>query len=348
MEISRHPFTMPTYAVDITGIVAFASEDKILASLGCLLGWLGVLVNGLVLVGNIGRQDNANRVYMLALSLVDFLICLFYSVFVSGALMNGGFSWGQEGCFTYTVSLLVFAQVSFLLMFTISLERLITTVFMYKAKSKEAYAVITGIFVTNPITHIIVFLRPDQYHYVLLEDHHWGCIADYTSTEFSMRSYAITSATLAVVCGTSILFSYATVYMKFRSVFQRSNRKNKNIMQKKVLIKCLAITIAFFLLWTPEFTAIIYEVSTFHHRPKLLGQLGSLGVVVSSAINPILMLVLDSHVRTNAFRWFKNKNGKQANSLQVEKNAGIREEPNVTFSSTGTDTQVISATIVLS
>ena len=114
-----------------------------------------------------------------------------------------------------------------------------------------------------------------------------------------------------------IPFCYLQIYKKVIKTTKDSRNKNVYQMERLTFLRSVSVTGFFFVCWSPEFLLILYEFITGISASVELYILSSFGVVLHSAINPLLIASLDKHIQRCIFEFLNLYSQRVANPLEA-------------------------------
>ncbi|KAJ3270748.1 hypothetical protein HDV01_007440 [Terramyces sp. JEL0728] len=294
-------------------------------------GAVGVLV---VLFATLPRKNSPSTMLLLSLCWADLVFCLSAVIF---DLVYGGWSSGKLGCLLDTLLVLGGCFASVLTIFAITLERYLAVMYGKILKFSEIWIMIGLIWVlsfliatfpwyTGTYGYVLALQPGRQICTVAWWDRHPMNILMLTlclltlaaSVSFIFFAYFLkyfqTQAAVKVSGGKPSLQSSTTDPVPEKKAIKSSAKasaqssssqatkselisapKDKEMM---LLIKAIIISGTFIFCWTPYLLMIIYSLITALPAPPFWDSLISIAALLNSAVNPILLITLDSRIRS--------------------------------------------------
>ncbi|XP_072520778.1 chemerin-like receptor 1 [Salminus brasiliensis] len=265
----------------------------LLLAANVLIFVLGVAGNGVVIwIAGFKMKKSVNMTWYLSLALSDLIFCAILP-FNTVYMATSDWTFGLFMCkFTSFVMLLNMLSSIFLLV-VISVDRCVSVMFPVWSQnqrtiSKASVTVILVWIVAAALSVPSVIFRDVQKHFGMNR-----CLNNYTTSEYSHRTIAMTRFVLGfVIPFLIIILCYSIIIFKLRS-----NQMAKSTKPFKVMT---ALIVTFFLCWLPYHTFVLVELNqSLPNEVIQLGlRIGTLTASANSFLNPILYVFMGNDFRS--------------------------------------------------
>lgn len=288
--------TMPTPVSSLSGqVVPFPNSfSYYLAILTCIFVILAVFANGLVIYKN-STSPEASTIIVLSVCVSDFLLSLACSYFIPGNVINGGWFSGQIGCFiTYSFAM-TSSCASIMSLCAMSLERYLAVCKGIFISKKTALLWLAFIWAFSILSPLMPYYQGDYMQTISLQTNTWACVLNWHH-KGAIPLTLITVVGSSIFC-TTILYSYACIYLQYRRAAKKSSREEITQLQRKVLTRCVILTLTVLTLWTPEIGGIAYEIISGNPLSAEYSSFSNATIMFNTLVNPILLIILDPKIR---------------------------------------------------
>ncbi|KAJ3385684.1 hypothetical protein HDU84_002078 [Entophlyctis sp. JEL0112] len=176
--------------------------------------------------------------------------------------------------------------------------------------------------------------------YVLRNSHTYCLVAWPKALAYTLISFGLVSAAAVV-----IVYSYAKIYIRVRTVNRKMQiettslsqngsasckatygiRKRDSNKEQELLVQCLIIVGAYFVGWLPYCGVIFWEVVTGREAPACVDFAAELFFSTTEMLNPLLVLAYDGPIHKNASRWLAQRRDRSDGAAELtEEIARIR------------------------
>ena len=307
-----------------------------------IVGIMGTFSNAIVLISNLLLVSTPSTALLLYLSFADMILCLSISIFTTGYLVYGYYPWSFPVCVTHYYLVLFACGSNILTVASIAVERYLATNHFIFISWPTAYSWIGIVFVISVFIPAIPFFIEPTMQFIELEESYWLCLAKWYSVETAPQAILWTCLTIMFLSFCVISFCYFKVYSAYKNCNNEKKKKN-NKNQRRILIRCFVITAVFLALWSLELLKLIVNVITRQPTSSILA-----ASVVNSALNPVLMIVLDNRVKSHLYRFLNLKTEdftSKSNTKDSRSEDPYSGKPSNEIQST--HTRAITATVLL-
>ena len=302
MDHQRH------FMTDIASLVPF---PDVFSYFGCasnmVLSIFIVFFNGIALYFNGKRLDTASSIFIQSLCFTNLFLGITQLSLYPSQLYNGGYSWGQLGCHISYTFFVACSAIESMSIASIAFERYLITNWYYKLSFFQTYFWIFVIWTYGFVCTLAPFCFGFSQHAIILTDDHLNCQVDWKSNNPSTKGMVWTVALSLVLILNLTAFSYIKVYFSYRNALKSSSREDIDRHDRLVLFKSIALTVVFYTLWMPESAKIIYELFTKNPAGSLANTISSNFLSLNSALDPLLVTLLDAHLKRDIQQAFRLK-----------------------------------------
>ncbi|KAJ3270749.1 hypothetical protein HDV01_007441 [Terramyces sp. JEL0728] len=295
-----------------------------------ILGCIGVLI---VLVATIPKKNNASTSLLISLCFADLIFCISTTIFGSKDLSAGGWSTGRVGCCFASVFCIIAitleryravlqgrhldsSEVRFWICAIWISSILIATFPLYTSSQEYALALHPGkvicavawwdrspmtiVMITISLVTLALSVSFIVYAYVLKFLSSQAAV--HSSENLSEIKAAITDKKSegkgqSTVRGSANTSSAHTPKVEKPEKIEKTSKDKERML----LIKSILISGTFIVCWTPYLMMILYSLATGVPAPSAWDSVSCVFAVTNSAINPLLLVTLDSRIRGYVF-----------------------------------------------
>lgn len=291
-----------------------------------IIAWFGTIAILVILL-----QSTYNTRFILSLTVADFVFSTTLIIFHTKHLTSGGWSSGPIGCIISSGLSMTIVSGSVLSMVAISVERYLSIFHAIAFTQFQLGLMVALIWIVPLILGPLIWLTSmdNVGDYVMLQNGKSICMANFgsSSTTGKFIAYAYLVSLFASI--TWVVYAYVTIYCYYKKANRRKNPKiniKKAKLERELLIKCMSLSILFLICWIPFLIFIVYMVVMGEQPPEAFTSLCATNSVLNSALNPLLLLVFDSRIRTEVIEVFINPLAKASVSTYGSKAASVNDK----------------------
>ena len=279
-----------------------------------------VMFNGMALFFNGKRLDTASSIFIQSLCCADLLLGITQLFLFPAQLYYGGFNWGRLGCNISYFFFMATSGIGSMSLASIAFERYLITNWHYNLSFTQTYFWLFVVWSYGCVCTLAPFIFGFSEQAIHLTDDRIHCLVHWKSSD-PVTEGMVWTVTLSLVLILNITaFSYIKVYLSYRKALESSSREDIDQQGRLVLFKCFALTVVFYLLWTPECFKIVYEMVTKTSAGSAANTLSSGLISLNSVFDPLLVTLLDPRLKKDIQRAFSLKPFKSLSpSLEISK-----------------------------
>ncbi|KAI8908990.1 hypothetical protein EDD86DRAFT_206623 [Gorgonomyces haynaldii] len=276
------------------------------------IAYLGLILSTILFLSCITKESTTSMMLILFLCYADILFCLTCAVFGTLDLAHGSFATGFVGCIIYTLLILSSCFYSILFVSLIALERYAAIVLARPLTKKDIWKLLHINSIVGTASFIIPFALNDYSQFALQSSREVCSNAFWRHEPLPLIS---TVVCLFVMIGSTIVlvFCYGTIlrsYLRLRtsmkdtatSIYDTQSAppdKSQKDLERRLLIKCIAVSGVYVFFWSPYTIKILVEVITGKPLEVSLDIFCHCFALLNSALNPVVLYVFDARIRTN-------------------------------------------------
>ena len=272
------------------------------------LGFIGNLTIIAAIVKSRQSLNSSIRV-ILSLCIADLLLCLMQVVFTTTNLLSEGWNFGVAGCVINAQVILSCEFVSINSLILLTLDRYLIVIHRHFMTEKKTTQILALIWVASIAVCSYPVYTGNFWYILTLEPSKLFCSGVYWGKE-PLLVLGIAIVLTVIALGVIVIsLAYTKILFFYYSAMKRKReRLNSGSMmtvedeaikanERKLLFKCLAITVGFFLSWICYLVKIIIEVVLSEPSDPIFDSISSIGVFLYSCLNPFVIYLFDASIR---------------------------------------------------
>ena len=283
--------------------------------LGFLCGvfiFLGILSETLVIASILRvRQKTVDTLFVLSLCVADLIFNIYMFIYIVILLVARGWSIGVIGCKISTAMIIITLATSIASITFITLNRYMAIIWKTNITRFQALVMIAIIWLIFPLI-VTLYLTNKELSdsSIALESSYSYCFLDFATTDPIVLTALITIFVFLSLPLFFMFYAYSKIILYYRDM----NRKKKKVtsaahkLEKKLLIKAIAITLAFFITYSVQLFIRLYEFSTKSKVGAVVELVGSVGISLNTLLNSLVLLKFDGTVQSSAIEMLGLKN----------------------------------------
>ncbi|KAI8910472.1 hypothetical protein EDD86DRAFT_246832 [Gorgonomyces haynaldii] len=331
-------------------LLLFSLKNYIYVSIEGSSHVIAIILTSIVILATFRQQQTTSSLLILSMCFGDMSLLLGQAVFAFYNLLNGRVAVGQIGCFFNGIFVIFGAYVSVLAVFFISVERYMAVVAERPISKKMAWWMIGSNLCFSSVVTFVPAAIPQRYYLFALQTSKEACAMAWWVRD-PLHIWVNLSAVLTISVATSaVTVAYYCVIVKYLSLKSLTQPKRRmSIIQtvrkhsaeiqdvslykkeRRLLIKCIAITLTFIIAWTGYFTKVLYEMIMQRPVDEDWDSIATTAVAFNALLNPILLYSLDNQIKShvNDFFGIKKEETKlfqsnvEASWMQIERKSVI-------------------------
>lgn len=297
------------FGFDLDTLVPYASGDTFWIFTELLLSivaWFGTTtILGILFFKN----ASYNTKFVTSLTLADFAFSTTLITLHIKHLIAGGWSSGKMGCIVSAGLSMTIVSVSVLSMVAISAERYLSIFYAVNLSNSHFMIILSGIWLAplgvGPLTWLVNMDMIGDY--ILLQNGKSTCMANFGGRSFVGRFISCAYLVCLFLSIAWVVYAYVKIYVYYTRANRKKN-KGANVkkakLERELLIKCMSLSIVFLVCWIPFLLYTFYMLITGDQPSPTFTSLCATNSVLNSALNPMLLLVFDSRIRSEVVEVF--------------------------------------------
>ncbi|KAJ3270747.1 putative G-protein coupled receptor 63 [Terramyces sp. JEL0728] len=282
-----------------------------------ITGLFGALSVVIVLFATLSRKNNPSTILLLSLCWADLIFCLSAIIFGIRDLSFGGWSSGKIGCIIDSVLVTGGCFASVLTLVAVTVERYLAVMFGRTLKLSEVWIIIALIWSSSLVIALFPIYTLSFDYAIALQPGREQCTNSWWDkhpmtilmiliclAQSAVRSSGFQSGMQTTTAKENTTFSRGTNTMESSNsqATKGSTTSTSKEKEKKLLIKSIIICGTFVV--TPYLIMILYSFATSNPIPSGWDNFVSIAALSNSAVNPILLVTLDSRIKSSVYELF--------------------------------------------
>ncbi|KAI8909159.1 hypothetical protein EDD86DRAFT_207067 [Gorgonomyces haynaldii] len=305
------------------------TSDYVWHILFLAVSFIGTVLTLLVIFSAIRKRCSNQMLLLLCLSWADLAYCLTATIYSTIHITTGQFPFGKYGCLVNALLIVCGAGMSILCLFAIAYDRFRCIILRKEPTTKEiwlwialmfgfsvlltfwplvdgSYAQTYGVLAKKLKCNIACWNRHPQtlvqicLALIMIASSILGVLYMYFCI---LRFYFLQSK---LSSSTKDMKSLSTDYYNGARSSAHTEKDDRASLERRLLIKCLSVTVAFMGCWAPFVVKAIIEVSSGHHIAEDWDGFITTMTVLNSTLNPLMLMIFDARVRANVIQLFSH------------------------------------------
>jgi hypothetical protein len=263
-----------------------------------------MISSSILLLANIGNPNSESAKILLSLSAADFVFCATCLICFIFGFYYGGFGMGLVGCYVTYVLVMGSSCVSIWTLGVAAMERYVSVVMGIVLTERQVYLWLSFPWFLAVLLTSLPFLMQTPMRTIQLEPHHWLCSVawhDHSWQTLVQTSLCITCFSISFAMN---IYCYTKVYIAFTEAC-KAKKKTQAILdsQRKVFIKCVALTCAFVLVWITYYIKMYVELLTGKRVDPIFASFAAFLGGIGPSLNSFVMCYFDNRLRGNVMEF---------------------------------------------
>ncbi|KAI8910473.1 hypothetical protein EDD86DRAFT_266217 [Gorgonomyces haynaldii] len=297
----------------------FVLSEKQKIVLGChsVSDTMACIMTTTICIAILRQTQTPSSLFIIVMCTGDLLLMVSQIVFVTSSLSQGRFAGGPMGCLMNGLINLFACYLSVLSILNIAIERFMAVVAERPITKQQAWYMILVTFLISAVVSIVPAAVKERYSLFAMQSSKEACSSAWWSSDpinvwINLTSIILLTLCIMLVtgCYLQILIKYFTLRVRVQNTVDSSQPRErsfpskanvpKEILQKerRLLVKCIAITAMLICGWTPYYCKILFELITRQPVSEDWDGFATTIIAVNAFLNPIILFFYDNQVRS--------------------------------------------------